>query len=335
VKRVPIRGMAFRTVTVALGVAVGLALCAAFPRGAAAQEEGGLDVVKVRKNFYMIAGAGGNIGVQIGSDGVVLVNSGAARASDQVLAALKKLTDLPIRYIINTDAGADFVGGNEKLAKAGYTIFTNAIGNAGFAGAMTNNGAAAILAHDSVLTRMSKAGYTNSASPSEAFFTPRKALRMNDEGLEILYQPAAHSDADSFVLFRGSDVVVTGDVMDMNRFPMIDLANGGSIQGEIDALNRLIDLTISPTPFIYKDVGTYVIPGRGRLSEQMEVVDYRDMVVIVRDTIAELIKQGKTLDQIKAAHPALPYETRFGAKSGSWTTDAFVEAVYKSIRGTK
>ncbi len=145
----------------------------------------------------------------------------------------------------------------------------------------------------------------------------RKAIRMNDEGIEVLYQPAAHSDADSFVLFRGSDVVVTGDVMDTTRFPVIDLENGGSIQGEIAALDKLIDLTIAPTPFIYKGPGTYVIPGHGRLCEQMEVVDYRDMVVIVRDVVADLIKQGKTLDQIQAAHPALAYETRYGTQAGS------------------
>jgi glyoxylase-like metal-dependent hydrolase (beta-lactamase superfamily II) len=302
---------------------------------AAAQEGDGLDVVKVRKNFYMIAGAGGNIGVQIGSDGVVLVNSGTAPAADRVLAAIKKLTDLPIRYVINTDAGADFVGGNEKLAKAGYTIFTNALGNAGFASAMTSGGAASILAHESVLNRMTKDGYSNAAAPSEAFFSARKPLRMNDEGIEVLYQPAAHSDADSFVLFRGSDVIVTGDVMDMTRFPIIDLAHGGTIQGEIDALNKLIELTISPTPFIYKDVGTYVIPGHGRLSEQMEVVDYRDMVVTMRDRIADLMMQKKTLDQIKAARPALPYETRYGSKTGPWTTDAFIEAVYKSLNAGK
>ena len=186
-------------------------------------------MVQVRPNFYMIAGAGGNIGVQIGSDGVVLVNAGTEAASGQVLAALKKLTDLPIRYVIDADAGADFVGGNEKLAKSGLTIFTNAIGNAGLAGAMTNGGTAAILAHDSVLRRMSaptgKASpYPGDAWPTEAFFQKRKAIRMNDEGIEILYQPAAHSDADSFVLFRGSDVVVTGDVMDTTRFPVIDLA---------------------------------------------------------------------------------------------------------------
>ena len=320
-------------VTVALGLTVGGSLSTR----AAAQQDGGLDVVKVRKNFYMIAGAGGNIGAQIGSDGVVLVNSGAAGASDQVLAALKKLTDLPIRYIINVDAGAEFVGGNDKLSRAGYTIFTNALGNAAQLQAMTNGGGASILSHDSVLRRMStgKAAYPSAAWPTEAFFTPRKALRMNDEGIEVLYQPAAHSNADSFALFRASDVIVTGDVMDITRFPVIDLANGGSIQGEIDALNRLIDLTIAPTPFIYKDVGTYVIPGHGRLCEQMEVVDYRDMVVLIRDVVADLIKQGKTLEQIKTARPALPYETRYGSQTGSWTTDAFVEAVYKSLKAIK
>ncbi len=319
-------------------VALGLTVCGAFSVRAAGPEDGGLDVVKVRKNFYMIAGAGGNIGAQIGSDGIVLVSSGAAGASDQVLAALKKLTDLPIRYIINVDAGAEFVGGNEQLSRAGYTIFTNAIGaNAAAVAVMTNGGGASILSHDSVLRRMSsgKESYPSGAWPTEAFFTPRKAFRMNDEGIEVLYQPAAHSNADSFVLFRSSDVVVTGDVMDITRFPVIDLANGGSIQGEIDALNRLIDLTIAPTPFIYKDVGTYVIPGHGRLCEQMEVVDYRDMVVLIRDVVADLIKQGKTLGQIKAARPALPYETRYGSQTGPWTTNAFVEAVYTSLKATK
>jgi glyoxylase-like metal-dependent hydrolase (beta-lactamase superfamily II) len=178
-----------------------------------------------------------------------------------------------------------------------------------------------------------KPAYPSGALPNEAFFTPRKAIRMNDEGLEIFYQPAAHSSADAFVLFRGSDVVVAGDVIDMTRFPVIDAASGGTIQGEIAALNRLIDLTIAPTPFIYKDVGTYVVPGHGRLCEQMEIVDYRDMVVLVRDVVAELVKQGKTLDEIKAAKPALPYETRYGTAAGA--TNAFVESIYKTLQAKK
>src|SRR5215831_4047353 len=222
----PCSGYTARVMRKALIVALGLAACAALALRAAGPDE--LDVVKVRKNFYMIAGGGGNIGVQIGSDGVVLVNSGSAAASDQVLATLKKLTDLPTRYIINVDAGPEFVGGNEKLSRAGYTIFTNALG--GGAAALPNGGGASILSHDSVLRVMStgKSAYPSGAWPNEAFFTPRKAIRMNDEGIEIFYQPSAHSNADSFVLFRSSDVVVTGDVMDTTRFPMIDLPNGGS-----------------------------------------------------------------------------------------------------------
>ena len=330
-KRIFTNGITCRLMAAALG----LVAC-----GAVSGQAADLDVIQVRPNFYMIAGAGGNIGVQIGSDGVVLVNAGTAAASDQVLAAIAKLTSLPIRYIIDTAADADFVGGNAKLAKAGRTIFINLLGNPEFAKQLTNGLAAAILAHDSVLQRMSaptgkEAVYPVDSWPTEAFYQKRKAIRMSDEGIEILYQPAAHSDADSVVLFRGSDVVVTGDVLDTTRFPVIDLAHGGSIQGEIDALNKVIELAIAPIPFIYKGVGTYVIPGHGRLCEQMDVVEYRDMVVVERDVIADMIKQGMTLEQVKAASPARPYEMEYGSKTGPWTTDAFVEAVYKSLAAKK
>jgi len=320
-----------------LAAALGLTLSNAVPSLAADADNGGLDVVKVRPNFYMIAGAGGNIGVQIGADGVV-VDAGAESASAQVIAAIRKLTELPIRYVINTSAEADHVGGNAKLAKAGYTIFTNAIGNTGTANAMTNGGAASIMAHDSVLRRMSAptgkvSAYPVEAWPTEAFFQQRKYLRMNGEGIEVLHQLAAHSDADSFVFFRASDVVAAGDILDTTRFPVIDTADGGSIQGEIDALNRLIALAIPAIPFVYQGGETYVIPGHGRLCEQQDVVDYRDMVVIVRDVIADLIKQGKTLAQIKEASPAKSFETQYGTQAGS--TNAFVEAIYKGLTGTK
>src|SRR5262249_13908130 len=156
------------------------------------------------------------IGVQIGNDGVVIVDAGTEGASDRVIAAIKKLTDLPIRYVIDTTADADHVGGNGKLAKSGYTIFTNALGNAGLANSMTNGGAASILAHDSILQKMSAATGKQSAFPvdswpTEAFFQQRKYLRMNGEGIEVLHQPSANNDTNSFVFFRGSDVVVAGD----------------------------------------------------------------------------------------------------------------------------
>src|SRR3984893_11977304 len=251
----------------------GLVVCSAVS-SQAAEPGTGLDVVQVRPNFYMIAGAGGNINVQIGSDGVVLVNSGSGAATNEVLAAIKKLTDLPVRYIINADGGPDFVGGNEKLRKSGLNVLNGATG-------------AAILAYESVLRKMSaqnaKLSYPGDAWPTEAFLTTRYAFRMNDDAIEVFYQPAAHSDGGSLVLVRQADVVVAGDIMDTTRFPVIDVANGGSIQGEIDALNRLIELTVVPIPFIYNGVGTYVISGHGRPCEQLDVVDYRDMVVIVRE----------------------------------------------------
>jgi len=165
--------------------------------------------------------------------------------------------------------------------------------------------------------------------PTEAFYTGRKSLRMNDEAIEVTCQAAAHSGADSLVFFRRSDVVAAGDILDMTRFPVIDVANGGSIQGEIDALNRLIALAVPSGPFIYEGVGTYVIPGHGRLCEQLDVVNYRDMVVVVRDGIADMIKQGMTLSQIKEASPAKPYETEYGTQPGA--TSAFTESVYKSL----
>jgi glyoxylase-like metal-dependent hydrolase (beta-lactamase superfamily II) len=294
-------------------------------------------VIQVRPNFYMIAGAGGNIGVQIGVDGVVLVDSGTEGASDRVLAAIRKITPLPTRYIINTNAEPDHVGGNGKLAKGGLTIFTNPLGNTNFLNAMTGGGAS-ILAHDSILRRMSaptgkKSAFPVDSWPNESFRQKRWYVRMNDEPIEITYQPGAHSDADNFVFFRKSDVVAAGDVLDTTRFPRIDVANGGSIQGEIDALNKLIELAIPPGPFIYEGVGTYVIPGHGRPCEQLDVVDYRDMVVVVRDVIADMIKRGMTLDQIKAAHPARPYETEYGTEEGS--TSRFVESVYRSLTAQK
>lgn len=307
--------------------------------GAVASQAADLDVVKVRQNFYMIAGAGGNIGVQIGPDGLVLVNAGSANMSAQVSAELKKLSELPIRYIIDTNAEPDIVGGNANLAKTGQTIFINLLGGGGggLANAMTNGGAAAVLAHDSVMRRMSapsgkQSAYPTDAWPTEAFYPNRQTLRMNNEGIEVMHFDSAHSDADSFVFFRGSDVVAAGDILNTTRFPVIDIEHGGSIEGEIAALNKLIELAIPPTPFIYRGVGTYVIPGHGRLCEQMEIVDYRDMVVIVRDNIADLIKQGKSLNDILAAAPAKPYETQYGANGA---TKEFVESIYKSLTAPK
>ena len=286
------------------------------------EEAGGLEVLQLRPNFYMIVGAGGNIGVQVGPDGVVVVDAGSAAKADAVVAAIKKRADRPIRYVIDTSADPDHVGGNEPLSKAGETLFNL---NSPTATAMTNGGAATILSAEKVLSRMSApAGQASSfpaaAWPTETFYQPRRYMYINGEGIEVLHQPAAHTDGDSVVFFRRSDVVVAGDIFDTTRFPMIDVAKGGSIQGEIDALNRIVDLAIPSIPFDWRDEGTYVIPGHGRLCDQPDVVEYRDMVVIIRDRIQAMVKQGKTLAQVKAASPTQGYNRRYGADSGPWTT---------------
>ena len=292
------------------------------------------EVLQLRPNFYMIAGAGANIGVQVGEDGVVVVDAGAASRSDAVIAAIKKITSLPIRYVIDTNMDSDHVGGNEAIAKAGQTLFTQG-GGAGV-GADFLGGAASILAYETVLTRMSAPNgktplFPVAALPTETFQQPRKYMYLNGEGIEVLHQPAAHTDGDSFVFFRRSDVVVAGDVLDTTRFPVIDIARGGSIQGEIAALTRLVELAIPSVPIVSREEGTIVIPGHGRVCDQLDVVEYRDMVTIIRDRIRDLIKTGATLDQIKATSPTRGYTKRYGSNTGPWTTDNFVEAVYQSL----
>ena len=296
--------------------------------------EANLEVLQLRPNFYMIAGAGGNIGFQVGVDGVVVVDSGSASSADAVVAAIKKVTPQPIRYIINTSSDPDHVGGNAAVAKAGQTLFTQG-GGAGIAADFLG-GAASILSVEQVLTRMSGSGgqpsaFPVNAWPTETFNQPRKYMYLNGEGIEVFYQPAAHTDGDAMVFFRRSDVVMAGDVFDTTRFPVIDTARGGAIHGEIAALQKLVDTAIPSVPIVSREEGTLVIPGHGRICDQLDVVEYRDMITIIRDRIRDLKKQGLTLAQIKAASPARGYTRRYGSDNGSWTTNDFVEAVYRSM----
>jgi cyclase len=331
-----------RTRLVAVTIAIaGFYLGAGPAKNARAQSSSEeLEVLRIRPNFYMIAGAGGNIGVQTGDNGVVLVDAGAAEASERVIAAVRKLGSQPIRYIINTGADADHVGGNGKIAKAGRSIFAMGPVPVGgdFAKEMTNGFAASILATENALMRMSaptgqQAAFPNDDWPTETFREKRRYIYFNHEGIEILRQPAAHSDADCVVFFRASDVVAAGDVLDATRFPMIDLRKGGSVQGEIAALNGILGIAVRPMPLVFESGGTYILPGHGRVLDQNDVVDYRDMVVIIRDVIQDMIRRGMTLEQVQAAAPAKGYEPPYGAKTGSWTTNDFVAAVYGSLAG--
>jgi glyoxylase-like metal-dependent hydrolase (beta-lactamase superfamily II) len=325
------------------GVAAIAALCAAlsiqhrvgFESVAAAAPQGttpttGLEVLDVRATFFVIVGAGANIGVQVGDDGVVIVDTGTTADAPAALAAIKKISPKPIRYVIDTGPDVDHVGGNEALAKAGEPILTS--GNAG-----TRRDAAdlivPIVSVEGVVGHMS--AFPLAAQPTETFHYLRKAIYLNGEGIEVLHQPAAHTDSDAFAFFRRSDVVMAGDVVDTRQFPVIDLEHGGSVQGEIAALNHLIDLSIPSVPDVSREGGTIVVPGHGRLCDHFDIVEYRDMVTIVRDRIRDLMKAGRSLDQIKAAQPAKGYAGRYGNSGGAWTTDRFVEATYQSLAKEK
>ena len=291
-----------------------------------------VETIQIRPNVYVIFGGGANVTVHVGGDGIILIDSGSADLANQVLAAVKAISSRPVRLIINTNADADHVGGNEVLAKAGFAINPNAF-NAG-------TRQAGVVAHENVLNRMSaptgqQAPFPVGAWPTETYIARTKSMYLNDEGIQIVHKPAAHSDGDSIVFLRRADVIVTGDIIDLRRFPVIDRGKGGSIQGEIDALNDLLELAIPAMPLIYKEGRTLLVPGHGRISDHAEVVEYRDMVTVVRDRIADLIGRKKTLNEIKAANPTQGYRQRYGAESGPWTTEMFVEAVYGDLVARK
>ena len=288
-----------------------------------------ITTLPVQGNVYMLQGAGGNVAVQTGDMGVVVVDTGLEAASGKLIAAIKKLSEKPLQYIINTHAHPDHVGGNDAVRRAGVTIT-----GANVAGNLTDaTQGAAIIAHENVLNRMSAPTGKQSAFafgfwPTETYVSGQKELHFNDEPIEIRWQPAAHTDGDSLVIFRRSDVVATGDIFTTLSFPFIDIERGGSIQGEIDALNNIIDIAI---PKHEEEGGTYIIPGHGRICDEFDVVEYRDMVTIIRDRIQNAIKKGQPLAQIKTGKLTLDYDARWGAKTGFGTTDNFVESVYKSL----
>ncbi len=295
-----------------------------------------LEVLPVNGNIYAIFGAGNNIAVSLGADsGILVVDTGRPEMADKVIAVLKALgsnvdpthnsTPVPIRGIMNTNVRPETTGGNEKLQAAAEFV----------------RGGEHIMAYENVLARMSEPppGQTKPPRPSEAWPTDtyrNKTTKFgrffNGEGVELIHVPNAHTDGDSIVWFRYSDVMVVGGIMRATGWPIIDLDRGGSYQGILDGLNLILQTGLSD---FRTEGGTMIVPAEGRLCDMADVAVYRDMLTIIRDRIQDGIKRGLTLEQVKAAKPTAGWDNRWGSTTGPWTTDMFVEAAYKSLSAKK
>lgn len=296
--------------------------------GAAQRREAGLYTMPVQGSVHVIIGAGSNVTVQVGNLGAVLVDTGTAQNADAVLTTLRQLTPRPVRHIINTHAHADHVGGNEKIGASGAPISGRGVAQVG-AGTAAR---AEIIAHEETLNRMSAPAGTQAptpvaAWPTSTFSGKHKEFYYNGEGIQIVHVPTAHTDGDSIVFFRRSDVIASGDLYSTVSYPIIDAQRGGSITGVLDGLNQLLDLVIAGEK---TEGGTMIVPGHGRISDEADLVEYRDMVTIIRDRVQDLIGKGLTWEQVKAARPSRDYDTEYDAPGGA-SPDAFVEAIYESL----
>jgi cyclase len=281
----------------------------------------------VRGNIYMIGGNGGNVTVQIGNEGVLIVDSGFAQNAQALLAEIRKLSKEKIDYIVNTHYHPDHTGGNAVIAPTGQYVGGVGIGVAP---------RAAIWAHENVLTRVSTTTGSGKEPlipaqgwPIETYFTATQELVFNGEPIQMIHMPNAHTDGDSVIFFRRADVIATGDLFNTTMYPYIDAAADGHINGYIDALNRIIDLAI---PAENEEGGTLIVSGHGRIADEYDLLVYRDAITIIRDRIADMISKGMTLEQVQAAKPTLDYDGIYGATSGFWTTTQFVAAVYNNLK---
>ena len=283
----------------------------------------------IQGNVHVIIGGGSNITVQVGALGAVLVDTGLAQNADAVLASLRQLTPRPVRHIINTHSHADHVGGNEKIGASGAPISGRGVAQVG-AGTAPR---AEIIAHEETLNRMSApagagAPMPVAAWPTSTFSGKHKEFYYNGEGIQIVHVAAAHTDGDSIVFFRRSDVIATGDIYSTVSYPIIDAQRGGSITGVLDGLNQLLDLVIAGEK---TEGGTMIVPGHGRISDEADLVEYRDMVTIIRDRTQDMVNRGMTIAQVQAARPTMEYDGLYGSAPG-WSSAQFVEAVFRGLR---
>jgi glyoxylase-like metal-dependent hydrolase (beta-lactamase superfamily II) len=310
-----------------------------------------VEPIHVNGNVYLLGGAGANLALSVGGDGIVMVDSGAGPATDKVVATIQQINQVmkpderpnsaspfantwqsthtfaptAVRMILNTSANPDHVGGNEKMVRS--EIF-HPIGVEG----VDELASEVIFAHENVARRMTEAKLPQRAIPSNTYFSDKYTVHrfINGEAVQLLHLANAVTDGDSAVWFRKSDVIVTGDVYNSDIYPPIDTEKGGSIDGEIAALNRLADMCVTE---YMAEGGTMIVPAHGWVSDAADLGYYRDMMVIIRNRMQSMIDKGMTLQQIKAAKPTMDYDPLYGREPG--VTSQFVEAVYRSLTQKK
>jgi cyclase len=298
------------------------------------REDGEIHAEHVRGQVWVLTGepGGSNVVVQVGDQGAIIVDTGTKEMAPKLLAQIQRLAQeragehKEIRKIINTNGRMDHVGGNEVIGKAGSQIISGEerVQQLNFVAP-----GAEVMAHENVLKRLSASDDLRPLAPTDPESFEVDNQRFNDEAVQI-HSPsnAANTDGQLVILFRGSDVIVAGDVVDMVRYPIIDVKAGGSIDGLLVAVNKVIDMA-APGP--QAEGGTLIVPGHGRLCDQSEVALYRNMLTIIRNTIQYYKNQGRTLQQVLDLKPSEGYDERWGATSGSWTTRDFITAIYETL----
>jgi glyoxylase-like metal-dependent hydrolase (beta-lactamase superfamily II) len=288
-----------------------------------------VNVLHVQGNACMLHTPRGNVTVLAGDEGIAIVDPLHAELAEEIFAAIAPLSADPIRLIVNTQAHESRTGGNSALAARGRSIIGGNVVSGGVNQAALS-ATARIIAHENVLTSMTAARPARRSGdlPTDVFFSDRRDLFFDGEGVQISHVPAARTNGDSIVYFRRSDVISAGDLFRTDAFPFIDLEAGGSVQGVIDGLNAIIDLAI---PARLQEGGTMIVPGHGRLADESDVVEYRDMVVIVRDRVKEGLDKGLTLPQVQATAPTLGYDWQYGRSTDGWTGEDFVAVVYRDL----
>ncbi|MGE0591794.1 MAG: hypothetical protein AB7G23_01570 [Vicinamibacterales bacterium] len=297
-----------------------------------AYDDGAVEVLPLQGSLFLIAGTGANVTVQNSDEGFLLIDSSSAEAAPKILEALRTIApDKPIRLIISTSTDEARTSGNAILSESGRNIWAGVGGGAGREPSRLEG--APIIAHENALLRMSGLSgeperLPYGVRPHDTFFGEKKSFFYGGEPVEIIHQPAAHSDSDLMVWFRKSDVVAAGSLYSTVEYPRIELARGGSVQGTLDALNDILDIAV---PQYNNQGGTLIVPGRGRISNESDVAEYRDMVTIIVDRVRAMVDEGLTLAQVKARRPSLDYDGIYGNPGSDWTADMFLEAVYTDL----